>query len=920
MLELAGPVQAVDGSSALVAPTLRAAGVRRAAAAAAAALLACSALAVIVDRAGSSGATSPSAVPRALGHERGLSSLPAAAQEQASAAIGADSAAYRVRRAPGGFVAYNRAQRLSARFTAQGATLRSGEARVRLSLRAVGYGDSLEAVRAIAPRVRANRVLYQHAGVSEWYVNGPLGIEQGFTIARAPARSAAGPLVLALVVSGNARPSLAAGAASVSFAGALRYGGLFATDATGRALRSRIELAGGRLLLAIDARRARYPLRVDPLLQQGSKFAGSGDSASFGASVALSCDGDTALVGGGGDDGGTGAAWVFTRSGQSWTQQGPKLTGGGESGAGEFGSSVALSCDGRTALIGGMGDDGHRGAAWVFARSGEAWAQQGAKLAGAGEAGEGWFGDSVALDAAGDTALVGAYHDDVFQGAVWVFTRSGETWTQQGSKLVGSGGCGTPYLGSSVALSADGNTALLGASLDCDVGAAWVFTRAGERWTQQGAKITARGEVGKGWFGESVALSCDGDTALIGAYYDDATVGAAWVFTRTGAVWAQQGSKLTGTGESGDGQFGKSVALSCDGASALIGAPADAGYLGAAWAFARAGETWTQQGAKLTGGGQGTEDLYELGGGGFGKSVALSSDGASALIGGGHDSTALGAVWAFAQQANGPSLAAQFGRCVAVRRVKGEYSGAFANAGCTKRGRRGGYEWYAGVDRTRFSSSSQGRGAVLRTVGGASIACRAQSGTGEYSGSTLASVALTLTFSGCELRGQACQSEHAAPGEIVTAPLQGVLGATGVRHGKSTIGLELSPQSAPGPLAAFSCAGTAISVRGSLIGTLPSDRMHVVSTVLFTAAKGRQRPESLLGAAADVLEASIGGRPYEQAGLTLTAGESAEEAIEVRSGIAVPAAARRRRSSRAGGHRGAAGTRYREPLEIRTGE
>ena len=106
--------------------------------------------------------------------------------------------------------------------------------------------------------------------------------------------------------------------------------------------------------------------------------------------MALSADGDTALIGGAERQrNATGAAWVFTRSGSTWTQQGEKLTGTGEAGAGEFGHSVALSADGNTALIGGPGDDGGAGAAWVFTRSGSTWAQQGEKLTGAGESGEG---------------------------------------------------------------------------------------------------------------------------------------------------------------------------------------------------------------------------------------------------------------------------------------------------------------------------------------------------------------------------------------------------------------------------------------------------------------------------------------------------------------------------------------------------
>jgi hypothetical protein len=311
--------------------------------------------------------------------------------------------------------------------------------------------------------------------------------------------------------------------------------------------------------------------------QQGNKLTPSDEigDGGFGSGVALSSDGNTALIGGSGD----GAAWVFTRSGSTWTQQGTKLTGTGEIGNAQFGSSVALSSDGNTALIGGDTDDPGGtgvGAAWVFARSGSTWTQQGNKLTGSGEIGNGRFGLSVALSSDGNTALIGGPNDNSNAGAAWVFVRSGSIWTQQGSRLTGGGEVGDGYFGSEVALSADGNTALIGGPNDnlsyYPVGAAWVFVRSGSTWTQQGTKLTPSDEVGTGEFGYSVALSADGNTALIGS---NSGTGAAWVFARSGSTWTQQGNKLTGSGETAAGHFGSSVALSSDGNTALIGEPDD---------------------------------------------------------------------------------------------------------------------------------------------------------------------------------------------------------------------------------------------------------------------------------------------------------------------------------------------------------
>jgi Collagen triple helix repeat (20 copies)/FG-GAP repeat len=391
---------------------------------------------------------------------------------------------------------------------------------------------------------------------------------------------------------------------------------------------------------------------ADPFIQQDEKLTGSEESgqARLGFSVALSADGNTALVGGPDDQGngaeGVGAVWVFTRSGSTWTQQGPKLTGSEESGNAEFGKSVALSANGETALIGGNTISGSEGAAWVFTRSGTTWTQQGAKLTGAGESGEyGRFGDSVALSADGNTAMVGGDGDNGSAGAAWVFTRSGTTWTQQGAKLTGGGESDAGCFGERVALSSNGDTALIGAPFDGNGGAVWVFTRSGTTWTQQGAKLTGSEEVGEGLFGLGAALSADGNTALIGGYRDNKQpsqhgVGAAWVFTRSGSTWTQQGPKLTGSEEIGTGDFGYSVALSPEGNTALIGGPNDDNEIGAAWVFARSGSTWTQQGSKLTGDqGSGTGD--------FGIDVALSASGDTALIGNADENGETGAAWAF---------------------------------------------------------------------------------------------------------------------------------------------------------------------------------------------------------------------------------------------------------------------------------
>jgi hypothetical protein len=404
----------------------------------------------------------------------------------------------------------------------------------------------------------------------------------------------------------------------------------------------------------------------DPFVQQATLTASDEVGQSrLGSAVALSHDGRTVLIGGPGDNAGTGAAWVFTRKGSTWAEQG-KLTGSGEVGSGQFGTSVALSSDGKVALIGAPTDNGVYGAAWVFTRTGSTWKQQGAKLTGSGEQAPGeesgnncierefgyggssaLFGKSVALSSKGDTALVGAPRDGSFRGAAWVFGRRGSNWLQQGEKLTGGGEDAVDHLfgfqcwglfGASVSLAADGHTALIGGPGDsieggAEVrgprGAAWVFTRSDRTWAQDGEKLggnDGQGAIEGIWFGTAVALSGDGSTALMGGPQDDwsnGLQGAAWVFSRSGSAWIQEGEKLRdGEQVAGfqDEEFGDRVALSGDADTALIGNRENFPPDGSASIFTHSGSTWTQQTPRLRCSGAC-------------EGLALSGDASTALVG-----------------------------------------------------------------------------------------------------------------------------------------------------------------------------------------------------------------------------------------------------------------------------------------------
>jgi hypothetical protein len=419
-----------------------------------------------------------------------------------------------------------------------------------------------------------------------------------------------------------------------------------------------------------------------------------------GFSVSISADGNTAIVGGPFDNNGTGAAWIFTRQNGTWSEQ-QKLTGDDLSGAAQMGWSVALSADGKTAIVGGPGDNGSIGAAWVFVPNNLGqWTQQGTKLSGAnattgmtctppGVAGTAEQGYAVAISGDGNTAIVGGWADNNAFGAAWVFTRSAEVWSQTVVKLCGTGATGTTNImqGFSVALSDDGTTAILGAPNNGEFndestgnGAAWVFKQSGGTWSQQGKLVGPTEICSSSQQGFSVALSRDGKTAIVGGpgkqttnsipvqqlitVEDDPTKypnggcgtlitkstsdGGAWVFTLDASTgeWNPQGGALVGVTQtlSNPGK-GFSVALGVGGNTALVGGPTDNANTGAVWVFARSSGTWTQQGAKLVGTGA-------VGAAGQGYSLALSRDGTTAVIGGALDQVETGAAWVFVSNAD----------------------------------------------------------------------------------------------------------------------------------------------------------------------------------------------------------------------------------------------------------------------------
>ena len=554
------------------------------------------------------------------------------------------------------------------------------------------------------------------AGLSEWWTNDTRGLEHGFTVHKRPHRmdeDGGGPLIFDMKLRGNLRPILMASGRGLRLVGAqgevvLTYDGLVAFDADGASLETWLEVTDLGLRIAVLEDGARYPLTVDPIMQTAYLKASNTNAGDrFGAAVAVS--GNTVVVGANTEDSNatgvdgdqsdnsainSGAAYVFVRTGSTWSQQ-AYLKASNTEAADQFGFSVAVSGDivvvgarvegsSATGVNGDQSDNSavNSGAAYVFVRTGSTWIQQAYLKASNTDANDN-FGEPVVVS--GDTVVVGADGEDssatgidgdqsnnnaINSGAAYVFVRAGSTWIQQ-AYLKASNASISDTFAESVAVS--GDTVIVGATAEdsnatgvdgdqsdnsaINSGAAYVFVRTGSTWSQQ-AYLKASNTEGGDFFGESVAVS--GDTAVVGAIREDSEAagvngnqanngtsssGAAYAFVRTGSTWSQQ-AYLKASNPGAEDLFGFTVAVSGD--AVVVGSPLEDSSAtgingnqfnnsevgsGAAYLFARMGNTWSQQ-AYLKA--SNTDNIDS-----FGARIALS--GGTLIIGAsGEDSDATG--------------------------------------------------------------------------------------------------------------------------------------------------------------------------------------------------------------------------------------------------------------------------------------
>ncbi|WEL21427.1 ABC-type Fe3+-hydroxamate transport system, periplasmic component [Halorhabdus sp. BNX81] len=302
----------------------------------------------------------------------------------------------------------------------------------------------------------------------------------------------------------------------------------------------------------------------------------------FGMSVTISGDGSIAIIGAPGDEdpnGPTaGSAYVFTKAGEDWTRETKLAASDGDAGD-RFGRSVAISGDGSTAIIGASWDADPNGtsagAAYVFSQSSGSWSQEAKLSADDGEPKDG-LGNPVATSRDGSTAIAGTSGGT----SAYLFSKTGGSWTQE-AKLAIDDGNVTGGFGWSVTVAGDGSTAIVGVPFEEDMlndsGSAYVFSKAGGSWTQE-AKLVPSDRGAGDFFGRSVAISDNSAIATVSAITATKSgtfsSGSAYVFTKADGDWTQEAKLAADDSDTGD-QLGFSMALSGDGSTAVAGAPGD---------------------------------------------------------------------------------------------------------------------------------------------------------------------------------------------------------------------------------------------------------------------------------------------------------------------------------------------------------
>lgn len=534
--------------------------------------------------------------------------------------------------------ANNPKQRISTSFDQEGFTVSlqiSAETRLKSHWRLIKLGENNVTAGTLNFSETQNfEIQRDDLGLTEWFHNRPNGLEHGYTIEKRP-HSDDEDLTLTVSISGDMSIRSDPLGQNIGLFHKteknhlLNYSKLKVWDAQGNVLPSYMEsnVIGDELKFIISEKNALYPITIDPTftISQDAYLKASlpNNSDAFGASVAIS--GNTAVVGAPGESSSaniingdesdnsasnSGAAYVFTRTGDVWTQEAYLKASNAEAGD-SFGISVAISGD--TIVIGADGESSSAlgingdesdnsallsGAAYVFVRENSVWSQE-AYLKASNTEEDDAFGNAVAIS--GNTIVVAANQESSSSvgvnadelnnaasgsGAAYVFDRIGTTWSQQ-AYLKASNTEEFDNFGTSVALS--GGTLVIGAdsesssatgvdgdqtdNLTFSSGAAYVFARNSNSWSQE-AYLKASNTDTFDSFGASVSIS--GDTLVVGASEESSSAvgvggdesnnslsssGAVYVFSRNGSIWAQE-AYLKASNAGLEDAYGVSVSIS----------------------------------------------------------------------------------------------------------------------------------------------------------------------------------------------------------------------------------------------------------------------------------------------------------------------------------------------------------------------
>jgi trimeric autotransporter adhesin len=577
-----------------------------------------------------------------------LSSLPAAAQSSISASIGRDFSEYLVQSNAGELSVTN--QGLHYRFNAQGLKVSNDKMAWGLALRAYGYCDDLRLLPAVAPRAAGNRVEYRYGSITEWYVNGPAGLEQGFTINQTPGKTSSGPLTIALALSGNLTAAIDESRTALTLkakdgSSALSYSGLSAVDADRKELRAWLEVGSEQLLLHIDDAGARYPVTIDPFVQRAQLTTTENFQDESGLAAAI--DGNTVAMSGPGLLG-TGAVYVFVKPASGWTNmtQTARLTPSEAGGIG-FGRSIGIS--GNTIVVGAPNDNqsnGQLGAAYVFVEPSGGWVDMNetAKLTASDGKALDLLGTSVAVS--GNTIVAGIV-SPFGNGKTYVFVKPASGWASgtQTAELTVSGDSSSAFTGSPVAI--DGDTVAAGGSANGGTSnKAFVFVRPAGGWadmTQTAVLDAANPEPRSG---SSRVIGISGNIVAFGdplATENGVTnAGTVYVFVKPSGGWTNMTptAQLTASDPTFPAQFGAGVAV--NGTSIVVGAPtAKVGTntaQGAVYLFVQPATGWTNmtETAKLTKANGRPFDTLGSAVGISGKTIVATAPNALALVGAGY--------------------------------------------------------------------------------------------------------------------------------------------------------------------------------------------------------------------------------------------------------------------------------------------